>query len=100
MKKEETKGLVNGPDVLNLMQKQKPVKIKYGEAIIFNPFVIHGNTPFKSKYARIACNVRFQSCNKPLLQKNSDYLKYRYYNLIIYPIWVSTSRYENCIFFD
>tara|TARA_Y100001970_G_scaffold170427_1_gene208292 strand:- start:7947 stop:8648 length:702 start_codon:yes stop_codon:yes gene_type:complete len=76
MKKEETKGLVNGPDVLNLMQKQKPVKIKYGEAIIFNPFVIHGNTPFKSKYARIACNVRFQSCNRPLLQKNSDYLKY------------------------
>lgn len=76
MKKEERKGLVNGPDVLNLMQNQKPVKLKFGEAIIFNPFVIHGNTPFNSKYARIACNVRFQSCNKPLLQKNTDYLKY------------------------
>ena len=76
MKKEEHKGLVNGPDVLNLMQNQKPVKLKFGEAIIFNPFVIHGNTPFNSKYARIACNVRFQSCNKPLLQKNTDYLKY------------------------
>ncbi len=76
MKKEEHQGLVNGPDVLNLMQNQKPVKLKFGEAIIFNPFVIHGNTPFNSKYARIACNVRFQSCNKPLLQKNTDYLKY------------------------
>ena len=49
---------------------------EFGEAIIFNPFVIHGNTPFNSKYARIACNVRFQSCKKPLLQKNTDYLKY------------------------
>lgn len=76
MRKEESKGLVNGPDVLNLMQKQKPVKLKFGEAIIFNPFVIHGNSPFRSKFARIACNVRFQSCKKPLLQKNTDYLKY------------------------
>lgn len=76
MKAEEARGLVNGPDVLNLMQKQRPVKLKFGEAIIFNPFVIHGNTPFKSKYARIACNVRIQSRKKPLLQKNTDYLKY------------------------
>ncbi len=76
MNKEEKKGLVNGVDVLNLMEKQKPVKINFGQAIIFNPFVIHGNTPFFSNYARIACNVRFQSIKKPLLQKNSDYLKY------------------------
>lgn len=76
MRKEEKKGLVNGTDVLNLMEKQKPVKIKFGQAIIFNPFVIHGNTSFYSKYARIACNVRFQSFKRPLLQKNSDYLKY------------------------
>ena len=47
MNKEEKKGLVNGVDVLNLMEKQKPVKINFGQAIIFNPFVIHGNTFFK-----------------------------------------------------
>ena len=76
MKKEEKLGLVNGPKVLNLMNDQKPTKLKFGQAIIFNPFVIHGNTNFKSDMARIACNVRFQSCSKPLLQKNSDYLKY------------------------
>ena len=29
-----------------------------------------------SKFARIACNVRFQSSKMPLLQKNTDYLKY------------------------
>jgi sporadic carbohydrate cluster 2OG-Fe(II) oxygenase len=76
MKQEEKSGLVNGPTVLNLMSDQKPTKLKFGQAIIFNPFVIHGNVNFKSEMARIACNVRFQSCKKPLLQKNSDYLKY------------------------
>ena len=76
MKEEEKKGLVNGPRVLNLMGKKKPPKLKFGEAIIFNPFVLHGNIPFNSNLARIACNVRFQSFSKPLLQKNTDYLKY------------------------
>jgi len=76
MKKEEQEGLVSGPKVLNFMGNKKPPRLKFGQAIIFNPFVIHGNIPFKSKLARIACNVRFQSFNKPLLQKNSDYLKY------------------------
>lgn len=76
MKKEEKFGLVNGPKVLNLIKNQKPAKLKFGEGIIFNPFVIHGNLEFKSNLARIACNVRFQSIRKPLLQKNTDYLKY------------------------
>jgi len=76
MKKEQSAGLVNGPTVLNMMQNQKPTPLKFGQAIIFNPFIIHGNVTFNSKFARIASGVRFQSNNKPLLQKNSDYLKY------------------------
>ena len=76
MEKEQADGLVNGPRVLNMMRDQKPTQLKFGQAIIFNPFVLHGNVAFNSKFARIACNVRFQSYNKPLLQKNSDYLKY------------------------
>jgi sporadic carbohydrate cluster 2OG-Fe(II) oxygenase len=76
MKKEEATGLVNGPTVFNMMENQKPPRLKFGEAVIFNPFVLHGNVPFNSEFARIACNVRFQSFNKPLLQKNTDYLKY------------------------
>ena len=76
MKKEEAAGLVNGPTVLNMMGKQKPPRLKFGQAVVFNPFVLHGNVSFNSDLARIACNVRFQSYNKPLLQKNSDYLKY------------------------
>ena len=76
MKKEQSEGLVNGPTVLNMMQDQKPIPLKFGQAIIFNPFVLHGSVKFYSEYARIACNVRFQSCSKPLLQKNTDYLRY------------------------
>ncbi len=76
MKKEQKDGLVNGPTVLNMMQNQKPTRLKFGQAIIFNPFILHGNIAFESNFARIACNVRFQSYRKPLLQKNSDYLKY------------------------
>ena len=76
MKKEQAAGLVNGPTVLNMMQNQKPTPLKFGQAIIFNPFILHGNVTFNSKFARIASGVRFQSYNKPLLQKNSEYLKY------------------------
>ena len=76
MKEEELSGIVNGKRVLNLIENQKPTKLKFGEGIIFNPFVLHGNVSFESEFARVACNVRFQSSNKPLLQKDSDYLKY------------------------
>ena len=55
---------------------EKPASMKFGQAIIFNPFVMHGNNPFRSEFARIAINVRFQSLTTPLLEKNSDYLKY------------------------
>ena len=76
MKKEQESGLVNGPTVFNMMENQKPARLKFGQVIVFNPFVLHGNVPFNSEFARVACNVRFQSYKKPLLQKNSDYLKY------------------------
>ena len=76
MKKEQEKGTVNGPMVLDMMADQKPEKLNFGQAIVFNPFVLHGNITFNSEFARIACTARFQSSEKPLLQKNSDYLKF------------------------
>ena len=76
MKKEQEKGIVNGPMILNMMSKQKPEQLNFGQAVVFNPFLLHGNTVFNSEFARIACTTRFQSSNKPLLQKNSDYLKF------------------------
>jgi len=76
MKKEQDMGIINGPTVLNMMSDQKPEPLNFGQAIIFNPFVLHGNIAFNSKFARVAYSVRFQSSNRPLLQKNTDYLKY------------------------
>ena len=49
MKKEEAEGLVSGPEVLNFMGNKKPPRLKFGQGIIFNPFVIHGNIPFNSE---------------------------------------------------
>ncbi len=79
IKHEHSLGLVNGPTILDLMTDQRPAKIKYGEVIVFNPFILHGNIDFKSDLARIACSVRFQSKHKPIMQKNTDFFKL--YNL-------------------
>ena len=76
MKEEQAAGLVNGPTVLNMAEKSKPVRLRFGQVAVFNPFILHGNVSFNSELSRIGCSVRFQSYNKPLLQKNSDYLKY------------------------
>ena len=76
IKKEYQEGIVNGPIILNKVYNEKPPKLKYGEVIVFNPFILHGNINFKSNLARIACSVRFQSINKPLLQKDTDYFKF------------------------
>ena len=75
IKKEHSQGLVNGPTILGKIDKFKPTKLKFGEVIIFNPFILHGNVSFNSNLARIACSVRFQNKNKPIMQKNSDFLK-------------------------
>ena len=62
--------------ILKNNYNEKPAKLKYGEVIIFNPFILHGNINFTSSMARIACSIRFQSIKKPLMQKNTDYYKY------------------------
>jgi|TARA_B100002003_G_C13790484_1_gene390866 hypothetical protein len=59
-----------------MMHDQKPAKLKFGEVIVFNSFISHGNISLNSEFSRIACGVRFQSSKKPLLQKNSDFFKY------------------------
>jgi sporadic carbohydrate cluster 2OG-Fe(II) oxygenase len=76
IKKEHKQGLVNGPLILNNYYNEKPLKLKYGEVVIFNPFILHGNINFSSDKARIACSVRFQSIKKPLMQRNTDFYKY------------------------
>lgn len=76
MKEEHKNGLVNGPRMFDMLHNRKALNLKYGEVVVFNPFILHGNSNFKSKFARIACSVRFQSAGKPLMQKNTDYFRY------------------------
>ncbi len=41
------------------------IKIKYGEFIIFNPGLLHGNVINKTKNTRISINIRFKSKFSP-----------------------------------
>ena len=76
MKKEIENGLVNSPYIFEQLKNRKPVKVNYGEVIVFNPFILHGNVPFNGEMARIACSIRVQSLEKPLMQRNTDFFKY------------------------
>lgn len=80
MKKEIENGLVNSPYIFEKLKNRKPVKVNYGEVIVFNPFILHGNVPFNGKKARIACSIRVQSHEKPLMQRNTDFFKYHLIN--------------------
>jgi len=75
LKKEMDLGVANGPQMFEAVGNPKATKLCFGDAVIFNPFVIHGNTPFESGNARLAISFRFQSATAPLYQKNSDFLK-------------------------
>ena len=76
MKAEYQNGLVNGPEMFDMLHNREALNLKYGEVVVFNPFILHGNSNFESKFARIACSVRFQSALKPLMQKNTDYFRH------------------------
>ena len=76
MRTEIEKGLVNGPFLFSNVGERTPVRVNYGEVIIFNPFIIHGNVPFSGTKARIACSIRVQGVDKPLMQRNTDFFKY------------------------
>jgi len=76
MKIEIEKGLVNSPYIFENLKNRKPIKVDYGEVIVFNPFILHGNVPFEGKRARIACSIRVQNSDSPLMQRNSDFFKY------------------------
>lgn len=75
MIQEEARGLVNSPWMFEKVSDRTPQPIKFGEGIIFNPFVLHGSTPFYGDHARIAVSIRFQSQSRPLMQRNSDFFR-------------------------
>lgn len=75
MRHEYDQGVVNSPYMFKSVGYREVPKLEFGEALIFNPFVIHGNMEFNASLARIAVSFRFQSRSDPLYQKNSDFLK-------------------------
>lgn len=73
---EIDRGLVNSPWMFERVSHHLPIKMKFGEVLIFNPFIIHGNSQFQSNRARIACSVRIQPSNLPLMQRTLDFYEY------------------------
>lgn len=53
----------------------KCLKIKFGQAILFNAFSHHGAKNHNKKKARISIDLRFQDIQYPLFEKNLDYFK-------------------------
>lgn len=58
----------------------KPLKVKFGESIIFNSLVVHGAWLNTSSLARISLDTRFQNINKKLFEKNIDYFEIYEFN--------------------
>ena len=55
------------------------IKMRYGEALFFNPFVMHGSTLNTNRIARISYNIRLQDQAHPLFFRNTDF--YTCYNV-------------------
>ncbi len=53
----------------------KCLKIKFGQAILFNAFSHHGAKNHTRKKSRISIDIRFQDIQYPLFEKNLDYFK-------------------------
>lgn len=60
------KNLNSKYDILNkYVSNEDFVKTKYGEFILFNPAMLHGNVLNKTNKTRISLNLRFKSLNAP-----------------------------------
>ena len=71
MNESRAQGEVMGDSVLNF--KCDPVRMRFGQGAIFNPYVIHGSVEAAGPLARIGVTNRFQSVAKPLFLRNSDF---------------------------
>ena len=64
-------------------KKEDFVNIKFGQILLFNPSVIHGNTKNKTKSSRISLNVRLKSLFSPdALKDQSDRKIGTYYKIL------------------
>ena len=57
------------------IDEYRPIKLKFGESIVFNSLVVHGAWLNKSPLSRISMDTRFQSIHSKLFEKNIDYFE-------------------------
>jgi sporadic carbohydrate cluster 2OG-Fe(II) oxygenase len=67
----QIRNYVMGDYVLD--KKYEAVQLKYGQGVIFNPYLLHGSIAHQNELSRIGITNRFQSRNKPLFLRNSDF---------------------------
>ena len=72
LQQENDNHSVMGDNLLNTEEKE-PIPLKFGEAIIFNPFVLHGSLAHENPLSRIGISCRFQSRSSPLFIRNSEF---------------------------
>ena len=72
LQEESEKKTVMGDYLLSTTEKE-PIRLKFGEAVIFNPFVLHGSLAHNNSLSRIGFSCRFQSQNHPLFIRNSEF---------------------------
>jgi len=69
---EEKFGENFSEELFNL-ESYTPLKLKYGQSIIFNSLIVHGAWLNSAELTRISIDTRFQSVHKKLFEKNIDY---------------------------
>ena len=73
LEQERENDCVMGDDVLALYKDIKPARLKLGEAVIFNPYAMHGAVAHDNRLSRIGLSTRFQSRKYPLFIRNSEF---------------------------
>ena len=59
-----------------MLNKEDFIKVKYGNFVIFNPSLLHGNVLNKTRKTRVSLNVRFKSTFSPQPDKYHQDRKY------------------------
>ena len=77
LNKEKTAGRVMGENILDInspgMRDHTFIQMVFGEAVIFNPFCLHGSVLNMTERSRICVNFRFQSQSERLFLKSSEF---------------------------
>ena len=69
----------NKKNKLEKPNKEDFIKVKYGNFVIFNPSLLHGNVLNKTRKTRVSLNVRFKSTFSPQPDKYHQDRKYGTY---------------------